>query len=84
MNKQKYCVPQWGATKPSKACTFCAGQKKTCKAMDEFLRQVDQLRPDQVGQHRCMSSALFRPFCFRAHSCKAATQAQQEVDDGTL
>ncbi len=84
MNKQKYCVSQWGTMKPSKACTFCARWKKTCKATDEFLRQVDQLWPDQVGQRRHMSSALFRPFCFEAHSCKAASQAQQEVDDGML
>ncbi|KAI9450311.1 hypothetical protein BJY52DRAFT_1227283 [Lactarius psammicola] len=43
---------EWGATKPSKACTYCAGRKRSCHPTKEWLRQVDKLRPDRVGQRK--------------------------------
>ncbi|KAI9442068.1 hypothetical protein BJY52DRAFT_1194840 [Lactarius psammicola] len=51
------CVPQWGATKSSKACTYCAGRKRSCHPTKEWLRQVDKLCPDRVGQRKAPGQA---------------------------
>ncbi|KAI9450745.1 hypothetical protein BJY52DRAFT_1227034 [Lactarius psammicola] len=56
-SNETLCVPQWGATKPSKACTYCAGHKRSCHPTKEWLRQVDKLRPDRVGQHKAPGQA---------------------------
>ncbi|KAN0141767.1 hypothetical protein V8E53_000229 [Lactarius tabidus] len=34
------CVPQWGALKPSKACTDCTSQRKACIPPKKWLKQV--------------------------------------------
>ena len=44
-NDQSTCIPQWGATKPSKACTFCAGKKKSCTATVAWANMVEMLKP---------------------------------------
>ncbi|KAI9451162.1 hypothetical protein BJY52DRAFT_1226782 [Lactarius psammicola] len=56
-SNETLCVPQWGATKPSKACTYCAGRKRSCHPTKEWLRQVDKLRPDRVGQRKAPGQA---------------------------
>ncbi|KAI9431751.1 hypothetical protein BJY52DRAFT_1232046 [Lactarius psammicola] len=57
LSNETLCVPQWGATKPSKACTYCAGRKRSCHPTKEWLRQVDKLRPDRVGQRKAPGQA---------------------------
>ncbi|KAI9428584.1 hypothetical protein BJY52DRAFT_1200877, partial [Lactarius psammicola] len=52
LSNETLCVPQWGTTKLSKACTYCAGRKRSCHPTKEWLRQVDKLRPDRVGQRK--------------------------------
>ncbi|KAI9442071.1 hypothetical protein BJY52DRAFT_1194814 [Lactarius psammicola] len=56
-SNETLCVPQWGTTKPSKACTYCAGRKRSCHPTKEWLRQVDKLRPDRVGQRKAPGQA---------------------------
>ncbi|KAI9428507.1 hypothetical protein BJY52DRAFT_1200917, partial [Lactarius psammicola] len=56
-SNETLCVPQWGMTKPSKACTYCAGHKRSCHPTKEWLRQVDKLRPDRVGQRKAPGQA---------------------------
>ncbi|KAI9443673.1 hypothetical protein BJY52DRAFT_1229030 [Lactarius psammicola] len=56
-SNETLCVPQWGTTKPSKACTYCAGRKRSCHPTKEWLRQVDKLRPDRVGQRKALGQA---------------------------
>ncbi|KAN0141867.1 hypothetical protein V8E53_000329 [Lactarius tabidus] len=34
------CVPQWGALKPSKACTDCTSRRKVCIPPKKWLKQV--------------------------------------------
>ena len=44
------CVPQWGATRPSKACRHCASCKKSCNPPKEWLEQVkSDLHPERAG-----------------------------------
>ncbi|KAN0135969.1 hypothetical protein V8E53_006130 [Lactarius tabidus] len=38
------CVPQWDASKPSKACTWCAHRKKSCIHTDKWTKMVKLLR----------------------------------------
>ena len=39
------CVPQWGATKPSTACTRCARCKRMCIPQQAWLDVVEELCP---------------------------------------
>jgi hypothetical protein len=56
------CVPQWYATKPSKACLFCARRKKSCNAPKEWLEQVKaHLRLEKVGGGR--KGTVFGSIC---------------------
>ncbi|KAI9437878.1 hypothetical protein BJY52DRAFT_1229991 [Lactarius psammicola] len=57
LSNETLCVPQWGTTKPSKACTYCAGHKRSCHPTKEWLRQVDKLHPDRVGQRKAPGQA---------------------------
>ncbi|KAI9428636.1 hypothetical protein BJY52DRAFT_1200858 [Lactarius psammicola] len=56
-SNETLCVPQWGVSKPSKACTYCAGHKGSCHPTKEWLRQVDKLHPDRVGQRKAPGQA---------------------------
>ncbi|KAI9431827.1 hypothetical protein BJY52DRAFT_1232037 [Lactarius psammicola] len=47
----------WGMTKLFKACTYCTGCKRSCHPTKEWLRQVDKLCPDRVGQHKAPGQA---------------------------
>ena len=53
------CVPQWGATKPSTACTFCAGKKKSCAAKQSWIAMVDMLKPFGGRMRVYIGSRLF-------------------------
>ncbi|KAI9429805.1 hypothetical protein BJY52DRAFT_1232536 [Lactarius psammicola] len=57
LSNKTLCVSQWGTTKPSKACTYCASRKRSCHLTKEWLRQVDKLRPDRVGQRKAPGQA---------------------------
>lgn len=72
--KQAVCVPQWAATKPAKACTFCAVKKRPCEPTAAFLEMVKALRPElAVGGRKGMSAYPHRPLPFSADIFLAAT-----------
>jgi hypothetical protein len=40
------CIPQWGAKKPSRACTFCASRKQSCRPSSAATSVMKKLRPE--------------------------------------
>lgn len=58
----KVCELQWFATKPAKACQFCAHQKKTCDPTDEFVRRVKEMARLRRGTSATHSS-MCSDFC---------------------
>ncbi|KAN0138132.1 hypothetical protein V8E53_004021, partial [Lactarius tabidus] len=54
------CVPQWDASKPSKACTWCAHRKKSCIPTDKWTKMLEYpFKEDHVPQ--ASTSEVFLP-----------------------
>ncbi|KAI9437100.1 hypothetical protein BJY52DRAFT_1230224 [Lactarius psammicola] len=71
------CVPQWGATK---ACTYCAGHKRSCHPTKEWLRQVNKLHSDRVRQHKDAADTGLATHCHCAPKKQPSPQAVANQD----